>query len=639
MNRCDAPASALRRHPGRHLPMTPALWRFGRASNPASSRFGVVPRPTAIRHLGRGAALRSCFGPTSVPTVVGSVSHCRAAASLLTEFGPHQIRTSSTHLSPIRASLTRFDGERVEHVAVDRDEFAVEARLVRFEAGERLTVPSRVGVASGVQQHRVASVVDGRPVTVAEDDQVGVAFPTEHRQAGVAAVASVGDGDADALVLQRRRGRESVSDARGVGVAVDASEVGGDVVEGIEGRFGREVACVDYHVGVGDGVAGRADESMGVGSVGVREDDEHGRRWDGRGKKPADVTFRSPVVGRWSPTLVVDSRTCRPDSDKAHPRDGPSMAGSTGVVIAALFANGAIAILKFGGFLLTGSPSMLSETYHSISDTGNQVFLLVGIRYSKKEADRGHPFGYGKAQFFYSFLVSVLLFGIAGWESLKHGWDAIQHPGHGGGGTAPNLPLLGTVDTYWINVAILISAILFETYAFVKAREELLRQMKAYEWTSLREAFRKTSDVTTLTAFTEDAVALGGAAIALVGITLARYLENPIYDAISAVVIGVLLMGFAVALAWENKRLLLGESVPSEVEAELRAVVESHEGVTHVDHFRSVFFGPGSLLVAADVSFDATLDTEDLDADIDQIETKLREADDRVKTVYIEPEL
>ena len=74
------------------------------------------------------------------------------------------------------------------------------------------------------------------------------------------------------------------------------------------------------------------------------------------------------------------------------------MAESKSVVIAALIANGAIAILRFLGYLITQSPAMLSETYHSISDTGNQVFLLIGIRYSAREADREHPFGYGKAQ-------------------------------------------------------------------------------------------------------------------------------------------------------------------------------------------------------------------------------------------------
>jgi cation diffusion facilitator family transporter len=313
------------------------------------------------------------------------------------------------------------------------------------------------------------------------------------------------------------------------------------------------------------------------------------------------------------------------------------MAGSKSVVLAALVANGAIAVLKFGAFLLTGSPSMLSETYHSISDTGNQVFLLIGIRYSAREPSRGHPFGYGKAQFFYSFLVSVLLFGIAGWESLKHGYGAIVH-GHS---AAPGTVTVGSVtfDAVYVSVVVLLGAIAFETYAFVKANAELRRQMEKYDWNGLVEAFRSTSDVTTLTAFTEDAIALGGAMIALVGIVLSRVTGNPLYDAVSAALIGVLLMGFALALAWENKRLLLGESAPAELESAFRSIVREQPGVTHVDRFRTMFVGPAAILVAADVSFDPELNTDDVDADIERIEEKLRERDDRVRFVYVEPEL
>ncbi|AZH27081.1 cation diffusion facilitator family transporter [Haloplanus aerogenes] len=313
------------------------------------------------------------------------------------------------------------------------------------------------------------------------------------------------------------------------------------------------------------------------------------------------------------------------------------MAGSKSVVLAALVANGAIAVLKFMAFLLTGSPSMLSETYHSISDTGNQVFLLIGIRYSGKKPSRGHPFGYGKAQFFYSFLVSVLLFGIAGWESLKHGYDAIIH-GHS---AAPGMVTLAgvTFDAVYVSVAVLLGAIAFETYAFVKAHAELRRQMEEYGWSNLVEAFRETSDVTTLTAFTEDAIALGGASVALVGIVLTRVTGNHIYDAVSAAFIGVMLMGFALALAWENKRLLLGESAPKGLESDFESIIRDHPGVTHVDRFRTMFVGPSAILVAADVSFDPELDTEDIDADISRIEEKLRGRDDRVRFVYVEPEL
>jgi cation diffusion facilitator family transporter len=313
------------------------------------------------------------------------------------------------------------------------------------------------------------------------------------------------------------------------------------------------------------------------------------------------------------------------------------MASSRGVVIAALIANGAIAVLKFLGFLATGSPSMLSETYHSISDTGNQVFLLVGIRYSGKEASRAHPFGYGKAQFFYSFLVAVLLFGIAGWESLNHGYHALTHLGEAHGPATATLPVVGTFDAFWVNVVVLLSAIGFESYAFAKANTELQRQIDAYGWSGLREAFRKTSDVTTLTAFTEDAIALGGAAVALVGVVASRVTGNPIYDAATAAIIGLLLMGFALALAWENKRLILGESVPAEVETELRDYIDGREGVDGINGFRTMFVGPGRLLVTADVRFDPTLDTASIDQSIEAMETSLRGADDRVTYVYVEP--
>ncbi|WP_247003695.1 cation diffusion facilitator family transporter [Halosolutus gelatinilyticus] len=313
------------------------------------------------------------------------------------------------------------------------------------------------------------------------------------------------------------------------------------------------------------------------------------------------------------------------------------MASSTSVVLAALFANGAIAVLKFGGFLLTGSPAMLSETYHSISDTGNQIFLLVGIRYGAQEANRTHPFGHGKAQFFYSFLVSVMLFGIAGWESATHGYEALTH----GGVHRTNEPvsLLGTTfDPVYVNYAVLLGAIAFEAYAFHKAYQGITRQMAAHGWESFREAFHKTSDVTTLTALTEDTIALAGAGIALLGIYLSRVYENPIYDAGAALLIGILLMGFAVALAWENKRLLLGESLPEPAEDELRAIVAGWDGVTDVVDFRTVYFGAEELLVAADVAFEPDLDTETIDERITAIELALMDHDEQVQKVYIEPE-
>ena len=320
------------------------------------------------------------------------------------------------------------------------------------------------------------------------------------------------------------------------------------------------------------------------------------------------------------------------------------MAGSRSVVLAALVANGAIAILKFFGFLLTGSAAMLSETYHSISDTGNQVFLLIGIRYSGRERDRRHPFGYGKAQFFYSFLVSVFLFGIAGWESLKHGYSEITSGGHGSEATG-GIDFLfiqytppAWLDPLWVNYTVLLGAFVFETWALWKARAEMQRQIEANDWSGYKEAFRKTSDVTTLTALTEDTIALAGIVIALVGLFLTQQTGNELFDQLSAVLIGLMLMGFALALAWENKRLLLGESLPKDEERKLEAIIRESDAVTDIVDFRTVYFGPGRLLVSADIAFSPELDTAGIDQAIGDIEQALEDANESVRKVYIEPE-
>ncbi|PSP32961.1 cation transporter [Halobacteriales archaeon QH_10_67_22] len=299
------------------------------------------------------------------------------------------------------------------------------------------------------------------------------------------------------------------------------------------------------------------------------------------------------------------------------------MAGSRKVVMAALIANGAITVLKFVGFLLTASPSMLSETYHSISDTGNQVFLLVGIRYGKRDRDRRHPFGYGKAQFFYAFVVSMLLFGIAGWESAKHGYEQLTHSG-GHGGESGAIELLGFT---------------YEPVIGFKAWAEMSRQIEENDWSGIKEAFRKTSDVTTLTALTEDTIALAGLVLALLGIFLSRQTGIEAFDAAAALLIGVMLMCFALLLAWENKRLILGESLPAEDERELRRIIDDWEGVDRIVDFRTVYFGPERVVVSADVEFTPGLETGEMDERITAMEAALQDANGSIRKVYVEPEV
>ncbi len=307
------------------------------------------------------------------------------------------------------------------------------------------------------------------------------------------------------------------------------------------------------------------------------------------------------------------------------------------VILVAMVLNVALALLKFGAYLLTGSPSMLAETYHSISDTGNQILLLVGMFYSRKEPTPLHPFGYGKASFFYAFLVSVLLFGIAGWESLKHGIEALRHGARLAGG---DITVRGrTIPAVYLAYAVLIVTILFDGISYWRARVALDEETDVRGWRSFREAFRNTSDTPVLAVLTENAVATAGAAIALVAIFVSQVTGNPIFDAIGAVLIGVLLMSFAVALGIENKQLLIGEGLSERHQKPLEEITESHDGVVDVSEIRTVYFGPDSVVVTADVAFRPDLDTEAIDELITDIEAALQEQEPLIEKVYIEPEI
>lgn len=321
------------------------------------------------------------------------------------------------------------------------------------------------------------------------------------------------------------------------------------------------------------------------------------------------------------------------------------MASSKSVVIAALIANGLIAITKFIGYLLTGSPSMLSETYHSISDTGNQVLLLTGLKYGDTTPTDKHPFGKGKSQFFYSLLVSVFLFGIAGIQSARHGYSAVQkalsgNAGHGGTTDVIiqgiNLTELVPIDTFWINIGVLLAAFIFEIYALHKANQGIQRIQERQGYNGLIETFKKTTDTTTLTAFTEDTVALIGIILALIGITATKVLGNPLYDAATSLIIGILLMFVAIALAWENKRLLLGESMEPADQEKVLDAINSFGQVNNVHDLKTTYFGPKKVLVTARVEFQDDLSVNDVEYISDQIEEKLLNLDHDIKTVYIE---
>lgn len=296
--------------------------------------------------------------------------------------------------------------------------------------------------------------------------------------------------------------------------------------------------------------------------------------------------------------------------------------GGTKAIIAALAANLTIAVLKFIAFVLTLSSSMLAEAIHSLADSGNQLLLLVGGKRAKKEASPEHPFGYGRERYIYAFIVSIVLFSVGGLFALYEAWGKIQHP-HGIEG-----------DFWWVPLAVLVGAIIAESFSFRTAIKESNPLRGKQSWIHfIRNAKQPELPVILL----EDFGALLGLVFALFGVGLTLATGNGIWDALGTGMIGLLLVAIAAVLAVETKSLLLGESATRTDVAKIREAIES-DG-TRIIHIKTMHLGPEELLVAAKISIGAADSGRDIAAAIDAAEARIRASVPTARVIYLEPDV
>jgi cation diffusion facilitator family transporter len=291
------------------------------------------------------------------------------------------------------------------------------------------------------------------------------------------------------------------------------------------------------------------------------------------------------------------------------------------LILLALAANSAIAVIKFIAAGISGSTAMLAEAFHSVADSGNQLFLLRGASASRFEPSVRHPFGRGKELYFWSFLVAVFLFVGGGVVAFMEGLDRVRHPEHHDTGITFSLIVLGIAAAFEIFIA------------FIPAVREFNRRRGGR---SVWRAIRDSKDTALIVVLFEDSVAVLGLTVAAGGLLLADATGNGMWDGVASMTIGVMLTLTAWILAFETKGLLLGESASRGIRSAIRSAALSVPEVETVDRLLTMHLGPHEILVNMDIQVEGGLTADRVQAIVDRVEAQVRDAVPDATRLFVE---
>lgn len=289
-------------------------------------------------------------------------------------------------------------------------------------------------------------------------------------------------------------------------------------------------------------------------------------------------------------------------------------------VIAALGANILVAISKFVGYAISGSAAMLNESIHSIVDCSNQILLLFGDKRANRGQSDLHQFGEGRAKYFFSTIVATMLFFGGGALGVMEAFEKLTHPSH-------------EVENSLIVIIILLFGLVIEGSSLRIAIKEI-RELNT-EKLSIMKFLRESRHSEILIIFTEDFCAVIGLVLALVGTVLTMVTGIAAFDAVSGLLIGILLMGAAIFLAKEFYSLIVGESVTSSDLIKIKQAFERPE-VSRLIDVKTVHLGPTEILIAAKIDIFDQKESESYTI-INNIEQTIRQAlSDKKVYIYIE---
>ena len=295
---------------------------------------------------------------------------------------------------------------------------------------------------------------------------------------------------------------------------------------------------------------------------------------------------------------------------------------SSKTVFLAMSVNFSIGIAKSIIATITMSSAMFSEAIHSFVDTGNQFLLWFGIKQSKKVDARIYPLGRGREEYFWTLVVAVLIFTIGGLVSLEHGIESLSHP--------------KKLENLAISITLLIVSIILESYVLKKAITELKKGQDNKK--GVVGLLKESTDGPLIAIVVEDFAATLGLVIALVGTILSSLTQNSIYDSISAISIGVLLMVSGLFLGYEMKHLITGESISQEKLKLIKNKINKNENISKITDLKILPIGSKQYLALVKLDYKDSLGDIDIVEINKALKNEIVETESTITEIYFNPQ-
>jgi cation diffusion facilitator family transporter len=264
----------------------------------------------------------------------------------------------------------------------------------------------------------------------------------------------------------------------------------------------------------------------------------------------------------------------------------PDAPESLVTVLVAFTVNVIIAVAKTAAAVVTGSASLVAEAAHSWADAGNEIFLLIANRRSRRPADRAHPFGYGREAYVWSLFAAVGLFVAGAAVSVTHGVQELINP--------------KSAEHFAVGYIVLAISFVLEAISFAQSVRQAKPEAESLQ-RDLIEHILATSDPTLRAVFAEDSAALIGLVIAAAGLGLHQLTGSPVPDAVGSILVGALLGVIAIVLINRNRRFLVGQEADPRVRAAAIQALMAEPEVARVTYLRLEIVGPRMVSVVGDV--------------------------------------